>query len=262
MDTIKIIFSDFDWTLFDHKTRTFNAKGIEGLKIAHDNGVKLIINSARTYYALEKLNTFNLIPFDGYILVNGGFTMIDGTTLYGDYINKDIKEKIIKALEKENLGFILITQFTTYIKEVDKKLINDFYSVYYEPYPVDFKNYQNEDVLSIQIFATPQHDEFIKNLALKYDLLFNRVTENNVELYPIEFVKSKGIKAILAKLNISPDEAMAFGDDTNDIPMFKLVKHSICLGNGNPEAKKHASFVTDTIENDGMYKALKKYNLI
>lgn len=262
MDKIKIIFSDFDWTLFDHKTRTFNSKGIEGLKKAQDNGVKLIINSARTYYALKKLNTFNLIPFDGCVLVNGGFTMIDGTTLYGDYINKDIKEKIIKALEKENLGFILITQFTTYIKEVDKKLINDFYSVYYEPYPVDFKNYQNEEVLSIQIFATPQHDEFIKNLALKYSLLFNRVTENNVELYPIEFLKSKGIKAILAKLNISPDEAMAFGDDTNDIPMFKLVKHSVCLGNGNPEAKKHASFVTDTIENDGMYKALKKYNLI
>lgn len=262
MDKIKIIFSDFDRTLFDHKTRTFNAKGIEGLKKAHDNEVKLIINSARTYYALEKLNTFNLIPFDGYVLVNGGFAMIDGTTLYGDYINKAIKEKIIKTLEKENLGFILITQFTTYIKEVDKKLINDFYSIYYEPYPVDFKNYQNEEVLSIQIFATPQHDEFIKNLALKYNLLFNRVTENNVELYPIEFLKSKGIKAILAKLNISPNEAMAFGDDTNDIPMFKLVKHSICLGNGNPEAKKHASFVTDTIENDGMYKALKKYNLI
>ena len=78
----------------------------------------------------------------------------------------------------------------------------------------------------------------------------------------IKFLKSKGINAILAKLNISPDEAMAFGDDTNDIPMFKLVKHSVCLGNGNPEAKKHASFVTDTIENDGMYKALKKYNLI
>ena len=92
------------------------------------------------------------------------------------------------------------------------------------------------------------YDDFgcATNLASNYDAI----------------LKSKGIKAILAKLNISPDEAMAFGDDTNDIPMFKLVKHSVCLGNGNPEAKKHASFVTDTIENDGMYKALKKYNLI
>ena len=262
MDKIKIIFSDFDWTLFDHKTRTFNAKGIEGLRLAHKKGVKLIINSARTYYALKKLDTFNLIPFDGYVLVNGGFAMIDGTTLYADFIDTKIKDSIIDTLKNENLGFILITQFNTYIKEVDKNLIKDFYSVYYEPYPVDFKNYKNEEVLSIQVFASPLHDDFLKRLADKYNLIFNRVTDNNVELFPMNFLKSKGIKAILNKLNISTDQAMAFGDDTNDIPMFNLVKHSVCLGNGNEEAKKAASYVTDNIEDNGMFNALKKFEVI
>ena len=95
MDKIKIIFSDFDWTLFDHKTRTFNAKGVEGLRLAHEKGVKLIINSARTYYALKKLDTFNLIPFDGYVLVNGGFAMIDGATLYAMLILLILKLKIV-----------------------------------------------------------------------------------------------------------------------------------------------------------------------
>lgn len=224
--------------------------------------MKLIINSARTYYALKKLDTFNLIPFDGYVLVNGGFAMIDGTTLYADYIDTKIKDSIIDALKSENLGFILITQFNTYIKEVDKNLIKDFYSVYYEPYPIDFKNYKNEEVLSIQVFASPLHDDFLKRLADKYNLIFNRVTNNNVELFPMNFLKSKGIKAILNKLNIPTEEAMAFGDDTNDIPMFKLVKHSVCLGNGNDEAKKAASYVTDNIEDNGMFNALKKFEVI
>lgn len=262
MDKIKIIFSDFDWTLFDHKTRTFNAKGVEGLRLAHEKGVKLIINSARTYYALKKLDTFNLIHFDGYVLVNGGFAMIDGTTLYADFIDTKIKDSIINTLENENLGFILITQFNTYIKEVDKNLIKDFYSVYYEPYPVDFINYKNEEVLSIQVFASPLHDDFLKRLADKYNLIFNRVTDNNVELFPMNFLKSKGIKAILNKLNISTDQAMAFGDDTNDIPMFNLVKHSVCLGNGNEKAKKASSYVTDNIEDNGMFNALKKFGVI
>ena len=262
MEKIKIIFSDFDWTLFDHKTRTFNAKGIEGLNLAHKNGVKLIINSARTYYALDHLNTFKYIPFDGHVLVNGGVAMIDGTTLYADFIKTDVKNEMIRALTKENLGFILITQFKTYIKEVDKKLIQDFYNVYYEPYPISFNEYENEEVLSMQVFATPAYDSFIKDLANKYNLIFNRVTENNVELFPMPFLKSKGIKAILKHLDISPNEAMAFGDDTNDIPMFNLVKHSVCLGNGNVEAKKAASYVTDSIEDDGMFNALKKFNVI
>ena len=72
MEKIKAIFLDFDWTLFDHKTRSFNEKGVEGLNKAHEKGLKLIINSARTYYALEGLNTFKLIPFDGYVVSNGG----------------------------------------------------------------------------------------------------------------------------------------------------------------------------------------------
>ncbi len=55
---------------------------------------------------------------------------------------------------------------------------------------------------------------------------------------------------------------MAFGDDLNDIPMFKYVKYGICLGNGKEEAKKYAYFVTDNIEDDGIYNALKKFNLI
>ncbi len=262
MDKIKIIFSDFDWTLFDHKTRTFNPKGIEGLNIAHKNGVKLVINTARTYYALKHLKTFDYIPFDGFVLVNGGITMLNDTTLYADYINTDIKDNIIKTLNDNNLGFILITQFKTYIKEVDKKLINDFYNVFYEPYPIDFNQYKNEEVLSIQVFATPAYDSFLKNIANKYNLIFNRVNKNNVELFPIDFLKSKGVKAILNHLNITPDEAMAFGDDVNDIPMFNLVMHSVCLGNGNEEAKKHVSFVTDSIENDGMFNALKKFKVI
>ena len=55
---------------------------------------------------------------------------------------------------------------------------------------------------------------------------------------------------------------MAFGDDVNDIPMFNSVKYSVCLGNGKEEAKKHAFYVTDTIENDGLYKALKHFELV
>ena len=44
--------------------------------------------------------------------------------------------------------------------------------------------------------------------------------------------------------------------------MFNLVKHSVCLGNGNEEAKKAASYVTDNIEDNGMFNALKKFEVI
>ena len=44
--------------------------------------------------------------------------------------------------------------------------------------------------------------------------------------------------------------------------MFQMVKYGICLGNGKDEAKKYAYYVTDNIENDGLFNALKHFNII
>ena len=70
------------------------------------------------------------------------------------------------------------------------------------------------------------------------------------------------MKLWLLALELNKNEAMAFGDDINDIPMFEKVRYGICMGNGKEEAKKEAFFVTDNIENDGLYKALKHFEVI
>ena len=60
----------------------------------------------------------------------------------------------------------------------------------------------------------------------------------------------------------SGDEALAIGDDTPDVHMFLLCKNSVCLGNGHPDAKKAATYVTDHIDNHGVAKALKHFKII
>lgn len=262
MENIKAIFLDFDWTLFDHKTRSFNRKAVEALNQAHKKGVKLIINSARTFYSLKKLHTFELIPIDGFVVSNGGSCFFKDKTLYADFFADEVRDAVIKELGEHRLGFNLIGQYDTFIKVEDQRLVSDFYAVFYEPYPLDFSEYKGEHALAMQVFSTEEDDAFLKDLASRYHLLFNRFASNNVELTAKEFLKSAGIKTIYAALGLKREEAMAFGDDLNDIPMFEMVKYGICMGNGKDEAKKHAFYVTDTIENDGMYKALKHFGVI
>ncbi len=259
---IKAIFLDFDWTLFDHKTRSFNEKGIQGLKKAQENGVKLIINSARSYYSLKGLGTFDKLHFDGFVVSNGGATYFQNKILYSDTFKEDVKNEFINFLNKNNFGYILICEFDSFIKVVDKKLTDDFYSVFYEPFPLDIKNYKNEKVLSVQVLTTPDNDELLRSFTDKYNMRFDRFAENNVEISSIDFLKSKGIETMFKHLNLNKENAMAFGDDLNDISMFKKVKYGICLGNGKEEAKKEAYYVTDNIEDDGLYNALKHFEVI
>jgi hypothetical protein len=55
---------------------------------------------------------------------------------------------------------------------------------------------------------------------------------------------------------------MAFGDGGNDIPMLKHAKVGVAMGNSMPTVKENADYVTTNIDEDGVYNALKHYNVI
>jgi Cof subfamily protein (haloacid dehalogenase superfamily) len=62
-------------------------------------------------------------------------------------------------------------------------------------------------------------------------------------------------------LNISPEQIATMGDMPNDVLMFRKSGFSIAMGNAGDEVKAHASAVTDTNENEGFAKAVRKFVL-
>ena len=57
------------------------------------------------------------------------------------------------------------------------------------------------------------------------------------------------------------EEIMAIGDGNNDIEMFEYANYSVSMENGTELAKKAAKYQTDSNENDGVAKAIRKYAL-
>ena len=55
---------------------------------------------------------------------------------------------------------------------------------------------------------------------------------------------------------------MAFGDGGNDITMLSNVGIGVAMGNANENVKLIADYVTDTVDNDGIFKALKHFSII
>ena len=55
---------------------------------------------------------------------------------------------------------------------------------------------------------------------------------------------------------------MGFGDGGNDMAMLKHVAVSVAMGNANDELKEIADYVTKSVDNDGIYHALKHFELI
>ena len=74
--------------------------------------------------------------------------------------------------------------------------------------------------------------------------------------------KALGISELVKNINKDIKDTIAFGDGRNDIEMLETVGLGIAMGNAVIEAKAVADYVTDRIENDGIEKALKKFELI
>jgi Cof subfamily protein (haloacid dehalogenase superfamily) len=67
------------------------------------------------------------------------------------------------------------------------------------------------------------------------------------------------VVATLSKLlNIPPAQIATMGDMPNDILMFRKSGFSIAMGNSSDEVKAEASAVTDSNENEGFAKAVRK----
>jgi len=70
--------------------------------------------------------------------------------------------------------------------------------------------------------------------------------------------KGTGFKTIMEKLSISAEDVIAIGDSATDIPLFRVAKTSIALGNASDYVKSEATMVVTAHAGDGVLEALDK----
>ena len=257
-NNIKIIFTDLDWTLFDHDKVDYVPSALNALEEARENGVKVIICTSRSYVSLLRVDAFNRIPHDGYICSNGAVAKVENEYIYHHSIKKEYIEQILKDLKERHL----VGQFNSldhaFLNDEETPLAKAFYDTWLE-YRPKVKEYEGEEITSIILFSHPGEEDFLKE---KYGLTLFRFCDIALDVNSVPHVKSEGVSKVLDYYGFSKEEAMAIGDDIADIAMFKEVKYGVAMGNGKEEVKEAAYFVTKDIKEDGYHHALKELGII
>ena len=76
--------------------------------------------------------------------------------------------------------------------------------------------------------------------------------------------RGQGGRALLAlaeRLGFSRGQTMACGDASNDLAMLRAAGLGVAMGNATPEAVAAADVQTDTNNNDGVAKAIRRWVL-
>ena len=70
------------------------------------------------------------------------------------------------------------------------------------------------------------------------------------------------IDRLLEAVHAKREDTIAFGDAKVDIPMFEYCAIGVAMGSGGEEAKAAADYVTDAVDQDGLYHAFRHFHLI
>lgn len=73
--------------------------------------------------------------------------------------------------------------------------------------------------------------------------------------------KATAIDQVLKHCGISLEDAYVFGDSSNDLSMFRYASNCVLMGI-TAGAGAYASFVTKTVEEDGIAYAIKELGII
>ncbi len=101
--------------------------------------------------------------------------------------------------------------------------------------------------------------ELAKQLVLekKLDVLLSD-SQYAFHINSLGIDKGTGFQNVMQRLSISRDDVIAIGDSATDIPLFKIAKTSIALGNSSEFVKSQATMTTNAKSGDGVIEALDK----
>ena len=255
-DEIKIIFIDFDWTIYDHDKKDYDHKSIEQLKKAQEKGIKVILATARSYDSLERMGFFKLFMPDGMIFCNGSVIFYQDKLIYSVTIPKDCIEKICKEAVKHHCNVELTGPKYRYVISKRHKYLDQVYEIFYDNKP-EVHKYDGRDICTMLFVGPAKYDEQMK-AVLPLGMHFERFMDLGADMSFTEGNKGLAVDFVLNYLNISKDNSISFGDSWLDVSMFEHTKYSVCLGNGKDEIKEKANIVADHISNSGVAKILKE----
>ncbi len=257
---IRALFLDFDGTLFSHRTGKIPDSTVEALRTLKENGVLVFLCTGRS---LPELKDFDLkgLTFSGKILLNGQLICDENDRIVCSRpIEGELKEKLVSYfIERKIPLYFFAAENDNYLNFMDEHVILVQSEVSSDP--PRLAEYDGKDFYMATAFVeTPEQLEWIASLRDIAEVTYWH--EGACDIVPKGITKSFGIELASKIWNIGPDETMAFGDGENDLEMLRDCAIGVAMGNSYDGLRKHADYVTDDIDDDGVYNALKHYGLI
>ena len=265
---IKIILSDIDGTFLktDKTTPALHEKAIKSVVA---KGLKFVFVSARMPEAIYPITDALGMAHTPVISYSGGMVLTeDEEIIFDKKISADDARNILAEMKSrwQDISINYYTGRRWVVEKIDARIQHeaDITSA-----PVEVGNF--DEILSENIFPNKImiicEPPTCKEMETELGKIFPSLNVVRSAPYLLEIIdksisKATGIKVLLKHYGFGLEEAVAFGDNYNDVEMLELIPQSVVMANAPVKVKKIASAVTDSNEDGGIYTYLAKIGVI
>lgn len=255
----KYFFFDIDGTLLAWLSEAENyipESALKTIKQLKENGHFVAIATGRSRAMAKK--TADQFGIDSLVSDGGNGVTINGETIEVRPLDRDLCIELIEQCKQNNIPWGIQPDNDTIRLVPDNSFMEVTDDKYMESKVVeglDPRNYEN--IFKMYIAVKPEDQNRLSALD---KLPWARYHKTYIFIEPTD--KAVGIYRTMELLNAPVEDVVVFGDDLNDLTMFKDEWTSIAMGNAKTQLKKKATFITDSVYNDGIYVACKYFGWI
>lgn len=259
-----VVFFDIDGTVVDNDTQIIPDSAVEAIRLLRENGHIPVVNTGRPFGQIDP--RIRALDFDGWICACGMEVILNGEFIYKDYPSAELCSFVIDQCSKNKM--LIQAETATHL----------YYdgTMTYTPAPlreaarlakkgIQVVPYQSVEDRSFIKFVTHETEEscrsgFLAAVEPYFEYMIHRGTM--IEYTKRGNTKAGGMNHLLRALNIPKEQTFAIGDSENDLPMFAMAGTTICMGDGMDKLKAAATYITDSVLEDGIFNALRHFGLI
>ena len=258
----KIVFCDIDGTLLNSKI-VVTPKTRECVLALNEKGKRFVIASGRSPSGIYPIMQKNGFCFP--MVTCSGALILDENrkTVYENGIDISTVRRLIDYIESERMKttWCIYTGDDWYVKDKsDPKVIREEEIIESYAFEGTVDSIGAATVHKLLCICDPGGSAEVEEKISAAFPEVNAVRSSDilVEIMNRGVNKAESVKLYCDHLGISPEEAIAIGDNYNDIEMLEAVGLGVVMGNAPEEIKRRFSFITDDFDHDGVAVALER----
>lgn len=260
-----IVFFDLDGTLLDNRKDMIPQSALRALRLLKQNGYVVALSTGRdmdNHYS--KKYQMQVEP-DAIVHLNGIKITVGDQFLFDHYMDEKLLGEIAAYAKAHDICF-----GTTVGKEdfytVPRKrshadaVYNKYIQRNYVPFDEIFR--RGLRVRGLSYAGDLAREKAVIEARFPEIRLIGFTSQEGADVVERGYSKAEGMKKVCAYYGLDAKKAYAFGDSLNDMEIIKAVGCGIAMGNAVPELKAGADYVTDPIDQDGIWNACRHFGLI